>query len=76
MRLSFVRQLNPRNLSLQRSSMAPIVGQAWVAYVPSSRVVGISKVARLVEVYAKLLQIRKKMTAHSWGLDGSGARLR
>ena len=31
--------------------MAPIVGQAWVAYVPSGRVVGISKLARVVEVF-------------------------
>jgi len=35
--------------------MAPIIGQAWVAYVPSGRVVGISKLARVVEVYAKRL---------------------
>ena len=43
--------------------MAPIVGQAWMAYVPSGRVVGISKLARLVEVYSKRLQIQEKMTA-------------
>jgi GTP cyclohydrolase IA len=43
--------------------MAPIVGQAWVAYVPSGRVVGISKLARVVEVYAKRLQIQEKLTA-------------
>ena len=43
--------------------MAPIVGQAWVAYVPNGRVVGISKVARVVEVYAKRLQIQEKLTA-------------
>jgi GTP cyclohydrolase IA len=43
--------------------MAPIVGRAWVAYVPSGRVVGISKLARLVEAYAKRLQIQEKMTA-------------
>src|ERR1700730_12451500 len=36
---------------------------AWVAYVPSGRVVGISKLARMVEVYAKRLQIQEKMTA-------------
>ena len=42
--------------------MAPIIGQAWVAYVPSGRVVGISKLARVVEVYAKRLQIQEKMT--------------
>ena len=43
--------------------MAPITGQAWVAYVPSGRVVGISKLARVVEVYAKRLQIQEKLTA-------------
>ena len=43
--------------------MAPIIGQAWVAYVPNGRVVGISKLARVVEVYAKRLQIQEKMTA-------------
>jgi GTP cyclohydrolase I len=43
--------------------MAPIIGQAWVAYVPNGRVVGISKLARVVEVYAKRLQIQETMTA-------------
>lgn len=43
--------------------MAPIIGHAWVGYVPSGRVVGISKLARVVEVYAKRLQIQEKMTA-------------
>ena len=43
--------------------MAPIIGQAWIAYVPNGRVVGISKLARVVEVYAKRLQIQEKMTA-------------
>jgi GTP cyclohydrolase I len=43
--------------------MAPILGQAWVAYVPDGRVVGISKLARVVEVYAKRLQIQEKLTA-------------
>jgi GTP cyclohydrolase IA len=43
--------------------MAPITGKAWVAYVPSGPVVGISKLARVVEVYAKRLQIQEKMTA-------------
>ena len=40
--------------------MAPIIGQAWVGYVPSGRVVGISKLARVVEVYAKRLQIQER----------------
>ena len=43
--------------------MAPIIGQAWVAYIPNGRVVGISKLARLVDVYARRLQIQEKMTA-------------
>ena len=43
--------------------MVPIVGRAHVAYLPSTRVVGISKLARVVEVYAKRLQIQEKMTA-------------
>jgi len=43
--------------------MAPIIGQAWVAYVPNGLVVGISKLARFVEVYARRLQIQEKMTA-------------
>ena len=43
--------------------MAPIVGKAHVAYLPRHRVVGISKLARLVEIFAKRLQIQEKMTA-------------
>ncbi len=43
--------------------MAPIIGRAWVAYIPRGRVVGISKLARVVQVYAKRLQIQEKMTA-------------
>jgi len=43
--------------------MAPIVGQAWVAYVPNSCVVGISKLARVVEVFARRLQIQERLTA-------------
>ncbi len=43
--------------------LAPIIGQAHIAYLPSRRVVGISKLVRLVEVYAKRLQIQEKMTS-------------
>ncbi|MBF0093702.1 MAG: GTP cyclohydrolase I FolE [Alphaproteobacteria bacterium] len=43
--------------------MAPIIGKAHVAYLPDRRVVGISKLARLVDTYAKRLQIQEKMTA-------------
>jgi len=43
--------------------LAPIVGRAWIAYVPRGRVVGISKLARVVDAYAKRLQIQEKMTA-------------
>jgi GTP cyclohydrolase I len=43
--------------------MAPIIGRAHIGYLPRHRVVGISKLARLVEVYARRLQIQEKMTA-------------
>lgn len=43
--------------------MAPIIGKAHVAYLPRRRVVGISKLARVVEIFAKRLQIQEKMTA-------------
>jgi GTP cyclohydrolase I len=43
--------------------LAPIIGRAHIGYLPSGRVVGISKLARVVELYAKRLQIQEKMTA-------------
>ena len=43
--------------------IAPIIGRAWIAYVPDRRVVGISKLARVVEAYAKRLQIQERLTA-------------
>ncbi len=43
--------------------VAPIIGRAWVAYVPDRRVVGISKLARVVQAYAKRLQIQERLTA-------------
>ncbi len=43
--------------------MAPIIGRVHIGYLPHNRVVGISKLARLVEVYARRLQIQEKMTA-------------
>jgi GTP cyclohydrolase I len=43
--------------------MVSIIGRAHVAYLPRHRVVGISKLARVVEVYAKRLQIQEKMTS-------------
>ena len=43
--------------------MAGIIGKAHVAYLPNNRVVGISKLARVVELYAQRLQIQEKMTA-------------
>lgn len=43
--------------------MLPIIGKAHVAYLPGRRVVGISKLARVVEAYAKRLQIQEKLTA-------------
>jgi GTP cyclohydrolase I len=43
--------------------LAPIIGRAHIGYLPRTRVVGISKLARLVDVYAKRLQIQERMTA-------------
>ncbi|NNU16954.1 GTP cyclohydrolase I FolE [Parvularcula sp. ZS-1/3] len=43
--------------------MAPIIGTATIAYLPDSRVVGISKLARLVDIYGKRMQVQEKMTA-------------
>ncbi len=43
--------------------MAPIIGRAHIAYLPRSRVVGISKLARLLDVYSRRLQIQEKLTA-------------
>jgi len=49
--------------SLCEHHMAPILGRAWVGYMPNGRVVGISKLARVVEAFAKRLQIQEKLTA-------------
>jgi GTP cyclohydrolase I len=43
--------------------IAPIIGTVHVAYLPAKRVVGISKLARVIDVYAKRMQIQEKMTA-------------
>ena len=54
-----------RDIELQshcEHHMVPFVGKAHVAYLPDKRVVGISKLARVVEVFAKRLQIQEKLT--------------
>lgn len=43
--------------------MAPIIGRAHVGYLPNNKVVGISKLARVVETFARRLQVQEKMTA-------------
>lgn len=55
-----------RNIPFQshcEHHLAPIVGHAWVGYVPQARVVGISKLARVVEAFANRLQIQERLTA-------------
>lgn len=47
--------------------LAPFIGRAHVAYIPDKRVVGISKLARLVDAYSKRLQIQEKLTAQIAG---------
>ena len=53
--------------SMCEHHMAPIIGKAHVAYIPNKRVVGISKLARVVDVYAKRLQTQETMTAQIAG---------
>ncbi|MBT4989809.1 MAG: GTP cyclohydrolase I FolE [Rickettsiales bacterium] len=43
--------------------MVPIIGKAHIAYLPNKRIVGISKIARLLDIYAKRLQTQETMTA-------------
>lgn len=43
--------------------LAPIIGRAHIGYLPNKRVVGISKLARVIEAYARRLQIQEKLTA-------------
>ena len=47
--------------------MLPVTGKAHVGYLPTSRVVGISKLARVVHGYARRLQIQEKLTAEIAG---------
>jgi GTP cyclohydrolase I len=47
--------------------IAPIIGRVHIGYLPRSRVIGISKLARLVDVYSKRLQVQEKMTAEIAG---------
>ena len=49
--------------SICEHHMAPIIGRAHVAYLPGRRIVGISKLARVVDAYAKRLQIQERLTA-------------
>ena len=55
-----------KNISVQshcEHHMAPIIGKAHVAYIPDKRVVGISKLARIIDVFGKRLQTQETMTA-------------
>ena len=56
-----------RFVSVCEHHMLPVIGRAYVAYLPTDRVVGISKLARVVRGYARRLQIQEKMTAEIAG---------
>ncbi len=69
--LSKVFSVNSREMVLEKDitfysmcehHMMPFYGKAHIAYIPKDRVVGISKLARTVEVYARRLQIQERMT--------------
>lgn len=51
--------------------MAPIIGHAHVGYLPHKKIVGISKLARVVEAYARRLQVQEKLTAQIANCIGS-----
>ena len=54
-----------KNITLEshcEHHMAPIIGKAHVAYIPKNRVVGLSKLARVVEVFSKRLQTQERLT--------------
>jgi GTP cyclohydrolase I len=69
-----------KNISVQshcEHHMAPIIGKAHVAYIPKERVVGLSKLARVVEVFSKRLQTQERLTMQiaetlMKGLDAHG----
>jgi GTP cyclohydrolase I len=52
--------------------MVPIIGKAHVAYLPDDRILGLSKIARVVEIFANRLQIQENMTAQiAYSIDGA-----
>ena len=63
-----------KNISIQshcEHHMAPIIGKAHVAYIPNQRVVGLSKIARVVEIFSKRLQTQERLnSSNSKNING------